>query len=87
MRRAARTDANQASIVKALRKAGVFVSDLSKCGGGVPDLLCYRNAVGTVLLECKTKHGDLTPDQRRWHALCPVTIVRTPEEALRAVGL
>lgn len=81
------TDRNQAEIARVLRKAGVKVADLSRCGAGIPDLLCHRNGWGFALLECKTKHGSLTPDQRAWHALWPVHIVRSPEEALRAVGL
>jgi hypothetical protein len=41
--RSARTDANQAEIVAALRQIGVEVTDLSAVGGGVPDLLLsYR---------------------------------------------
>lgn len=86
MRRAARTDANQAEIVTALRKSGCQVESLAKLGRGVPDLLVSR-AGKLKLLEVKTKRGDLTPDQRRWHALWPVHVVRSPEEALRAVGL
>lgn len=86
MRRAARTDANQAEIVAALRKAGCQVESLAKLGRGVPDLLVGR-ASRLWLLEVKTKRGDLTPDQRRWHALWPVHVVRSPEDALRAVGL
>ncbi len=43
-----------------------------------------------VLLECKNPKGrgtSLTPDQVKFHAEWPVTVVTTPEEALRAVGL
>lgn len=39
MRHAARTDRNQAEIVKALRAAGCSVQCLHAVGGGVPDLL------------------------------------------------
>ena len=87
MRRAAKVDKNQAEIVAALRRAGVKVCSLARCGGGIPDLLAHRAGHGFALIECKTKHGDLTPAQRAWHALWPVHICRTPEEALRAVGL
>lgn len=86
MRRAAKVDLSQAAIVKALRGAGVQVQSLAAIGRGVPDLLCAR--AGRIwLIECKTAHGKLTPAQRAWHALWPVHICRTPEEALRAVGL
>ena len=42
------------------------------------------------LLEVKNPAGrgtSLTPDQVKFHAEWPVTVVTTPEEALRAVGL
>lgn len=86
MRRAAKVDKSQAAIVKALRTAGCQVESLAAIGRGVPDLIVHR-AMKLWLLECKTGSGDLTPAQRAWHALWPVHIVRTPEEALRAVGL
>lgn len=86
MRRAARTDKTQSAIVAALRKAGCQVTSLAAIGKGVPDLLVHR-AMRLWLLECKTGSGDLTPAQRAWHALWPVHVVRSPEEALRAVGL
>lgn len=86
MRRAAKVDKNHAEIVRALRKAGCQVQSLAAIGRGVPDLLCAR-ASRIWLLEVKHGKGDLTAAQRAWHALWPVFIVRTPEEALRAVGL
>lgn len=86
MRRAAKIDLTQSSIVKALRQSGCQVQTLAAIGRGVPDLLVGR-ASRLWLLECKTGKGDLTPAQRAWHALWPVHVVRTPEEALRAVGL
>lgn len=86
MRRAAKVDATQSAIVAALRKAGCQVQSLAAIGKGVPDLLAGR-AMKLWLLECKTGNGDLTPAQRKWHALWPVHVVRTPDEALRAVGL
>lgn len=79
-------DLSQAAIVAALRKAGCQVQTLAAIGQGVPDLLAGR-ASRLWLIECKTGRGDLTPAQRKWHALWPVHICRTPEEALRAVGL
>lgn len=42
------------------------------------------------LLEVKNPAGrgtSLTPDQVKFHAEWPVTVVTTPEEALKAVGL
>lgn len=46
--------------------------------------------VELFLLEVKNPAGrgtSLTPDQVKFHAEWPVTVVTTPEEALRAVGL
>lgn len=86
MRRAAKIDATQIAIVKALRKAGCQVESLAAVGRGVPDLLVAR-AMKIWLVECKTGNAGLTPAQRKWHVLWPVHICRSPEEALRAVGL
>lgn len=83
---ARKIDANQPEIVRALRDAGNQVQSLAPLGKGAPDLLVHR-AMRLWLLEVKAGNGDLTPAQREWHALWPVHIVRTPEEALRAVGL
>ena len=94
MRRAARTDANQARIVMALRQAGVAVEPLHAVGGGVPDLLCASARIGNILIE--VKDGDnppsarkLTPAQKAWHARWPgpIAVVSTVEEALAAVGV
>jgi hypothetical protein len=99
VRRAAKVDATQAAIVKALREAGCKVLSLAACGKGVPDLLVrpdYKNSISAQifgelhLLEVKNPAGrgtSLTPDQVKFHAEWPVTVVTTPEEALRAVGL
>lgn len=70
MRRAARTDANQAEIVAMLRSMGATVCDTSQLGGGYPDL--------TIGYMGKTFHAEvkdgskppskrkLTPDQEEW---------------------
>ncbi len=94
MRRAAKVDATQAAIVKALRDAGCKVLSLAACGKGVPDLLVRRPEIHVpdylCFLEVKNPKGRgtaLTPDQVKFHAEWPVTVVTTPEEALRAVGL
>lgn len=45
---------------------------------------------GLALLEVKNPAGrgtSLTPDQVKFHAEWPVTVVTTPEEALAAVGI
>jgi len=92
----ARRDPCEAPIVEALRKVGASVAFLD--GKGLPDLLVgFRGEL--YLLECKqplgvkggkSKDGQhLTPDQEAWHAQWkgrPPAIVRTVEEALRAIG-
>jgi Holliday junction resolvase len=70
--RAARTDANQREIVKALRKIGASVYVTSAVGAGFPDLVvgyCGRN----WLIECKDgekrpSERKLTPDQIEFKA-------------------
>ena len=88
MRWAAKVDANQAEIVDALRQAGASVLVLSRVGQGCPDL-----AVGfrgkTFFMEIKTVRGALTPaeDEFMYKWRGHYAIVRTPEEALRAIGV
>ena len=82
-RRAARVDANQASIVAAARKLGFLVLDLSGVGRGCPDLLlgCPRTR-RLVLVEVKTPTGKLRPLQAEFAALWPVTVVREVSDLL-----
>jgi hypothetical protein len=89
MRRAAKVDATQAAIVEALRAAGAIVVSLAALGGGCPDLLVWRDD-RAWLLEVKSRNGRLTPAQERWLAAWrgpSVHVVRTPAEALAAVGV
>lgn len=85
---ARRVDANHGEIIAALRKAGCAVLDLSRVGHGCPDIL-VSIAQKNHLLELKSRDGELTDDQFKfrdyWRA--PVHIVRSPEQALEAVGL
>ena len=83
---ARKIDKNQPEIVGALRGAGCQVLSLAPLGNGAADLL-VRRGMGLHLLEVKGPTGDLTADQREFHAFWPVTIVRSIDEALRAVGL
>ena len=84
MRRAAKVDATQDAIVKALRACGVAVEVIGK---PVDLLVCHRGE--TSLVEVKNRDGKdrLTADQvsfiGRWPGI--VHIVHTPDEALRAV--
>jgi hypothetical protein len=81
MRRAAKRDDSEPAIVDALHRAGCLVERLERW-----DLLVSK-AGRLFLLECKTGVGRATRRQERgslegW----PVVVVRTPIEALRAVG-
>jgi hypothetical protein len=95
-RYAARVDPGQAAIVEALRSAGALIGFWGTAGAA--DLVCaYRGRV--FLLEVKEPLGPaggssrrgqhLTPAQERWHQRwrAYVTIVRSVEDALEAVGL
>lgn len=93
MRRAAKTDANQAEIVAALRAAGASVQSLAAVGKGVPDLLVSIRGVN-LLMEVKDgsrppSERQLTKDQIKWHGSWngPVCVVDGPEAALRALGV
>lgn len=88
MRWAAKRDANEPEIVKALERAGWLVMKVSD--KGAPDLLCARKG-RLVLVEVKGPKGKLTPAQVESHARLSfagvtVHVVTTPEEALMAVG-
>ena len=83
---AARTDANQAEIVEALRAAGAVVEVTSRVGQGFADLVVGKH--GRVwFMEVKTDKGKLTEAERefmdRWHD--NYVIVRTPEEAIEVI--
>ena len=88
MRWAAKVDRNQAGIVAALRDAYCSVLPMHRLGQGAPDLAVgYRGE--TFFLEVKTDKGKLTPREQEfmegWRG--HYAIVRTPEEALRAIGV
>ena len=95
-RRAARIDANQTRIVRALRDIGAVVHSLAGVGSGCPDLLVGFRGV-TFLLEVKDgskplSERKLTPDQGRWHeewlllSGAPLDVVTCEDDALRAIG-
>lgn len=86
MRRAAKVDSNQREITAALERVGCLVLSLAALGRGCPDLLVMAGR-RLHLIECKTERGKLTAAQELFHKLWPVHICRSPEDALRAVGL
>ncbi len=97
MRRAARTDANHAEIVAALRRVGCRVQSLAAVGAGVPDIMVGR--AGRIwLMEIKDgskppSKRQLTADEQAWHAdwddarrAGALVVVESVEQALRVVG-
>jgi Holliday junction resolvase len=84
VRRAARVDNNHAEIVSEFKRLGVSVIDLSRVGGGVPDL-CVGVAKETALVEVKKNaKAKFTPDQldfMTWWNGRPVYRVNCIEDA------
>lgn len=92
VRRAARIDANQNEIVKALRQVGASVQSLASTGKGCPDLLVGFRGVNW-LLEIKDgqkfkSERKLTPDQIEWHESWrgKVFVVESTDEALQVIS-
>ena len=87
-RRAPRRDRNEREVIDALAAMGAAVLPLS--GAGVPDLLvAYRTRL--YLLEVKVSRGTLTEAQEATvaslgHVGVQVHVVRTAEDALKAIG-
>jgi len=85
-------DATQDPIRDALVAAGATVQDLSRIGGGVPDLLVgYQGA--NYLIECKSPSGvkhqtGLRATQAVWHYKWEgqVNVANSPEQALAIIG-
>jgi hypothetical protein len=84
VRRAAKIDDNQPSIVKALKDIGASTEYIKK---PVDLLVCFRGE--TSLMEVKNRDGknQLTREQVEFIARWPgkIHVVHTPEEAIRAV--
>ena len=92
-----KTDLYQQEIIDALRAIGASVQDLSKVGGGCPDILVgYKGGMyagqlyNNYLLEIKNPDtkGKLSTNQKVWHKNWhgQVAVVRTVEEALKVIG-
>ena len=85
---AARADANQPYIVRALREVGATVLHIHMVGRGCPDILVgYR--LRNYLLEIKTETGTLTESEASFHdEWCgQVNVVRNADEALAVLGI
>ena len=94
MRRKARVDSNHAEIVKFFRSVpGCAVLDLSRVGGGCPDILiCHQQVLSLI----EIKHGELspsrkklTPDQDKFHQKWPgpIYIIESIKAAETLLGL
>ena len=81
-----RLDANHSTILADLQLVTNAIS-LASVGGGCPDILARHRRGTLVLMEVKTAQGRLSPDQERFAERWPVVVVRTSDEALRAVGI
>jgi Holliday junction resolvase len=83
MRRAAKKDGNHNEIADYLRAHGWSVLDLSRLGGGCPDMAVGRSGFA-CLIECKQPGESLTPDQvavrKKWDA--PYIVAYDKEQAL-----
>lgn len=91
MRRAARVDANQESIVKAYRRCGCSVAITSGVGHGFPDIVIGKFGLSSLV---EIKDGakppsaqKLTPDEARFHSKWrgDIRIIRNETEALQHV--
>jgi len=91
--RAAKVDANQGEIVRALRAVGAIVQVLSDVGKGCPDLLVGFKGMNFLI---EVKDGNkvpsarkLTPDQETWHRIWKgqVAVVKDTAEALAVLGV
>lgn len=92
MRRKSKVDANQATIVNGLRRAGATVAVTSAVGAGFPDLVVgYRGR--NFLLEIKDgekipSRRKLTTDQVRFHDAWKGQVARVESlsDALLTIG-
>ena len=92
---ARRTDANHGEIAAAAAGVGAMVVDLSRAGGGVPDLLIGWRGLW-ILVEVKDGRKPpsartLTPDQVEFHANAefsglPCYVVESVERLLEILG-
>ncbi len=92
MRRAARIDANQREIIRALRAVGATVEPLHFVGRGFPDILVgFRGRNYLIEIKDGTKPPSkrrLTKDERAWHERWrgQVAVAESVDDALRIIG-
>jgi hypothetical protein len=83
-----RKDTNHNEITAALVAAGVVVADLSRMGGGWPDILT-RYGDRWLPIEIKYENGELTDKEVQWWesvGVAPI-LARNPAEALALFGI
>jgi hypothetical protein len=94
VRRAARKDANQTEMVKALRRHEFKVAITHRLGDGMPDIIASGPLAATgrwalLWVEVKSPGGVLTPDERefhdRWHD-APVIVAYNHHDVLAWFG-
>ena len=91
MRRHGKVDDNQSQLVAAARKLGCLVHSTAAIGAGFPDLLiALPSRLGRRLVLCEVKDGAkspsaqaLTPEQVKFHAQWPVTVIRSVDDLLK----
>jgi len=84
VRHAARTDANEPEIIRALKQVGVSVQRIKRPF----DLVVYNHKNReTIFVECKTEDGRLTKAQVEFISVWPgrIVIARSPDDAVRQV--
>lgn len=93
MRKRGRLDTNHPEIVAALADIGAKVLSLANMGNGTPDILVgFRGRLFLMEIKSADRPAKLTPDEEKWHyewafcAMYRVPIVRTVDDALRAIG-
>lgn len=64
-----KVDSNQAQIIADLKKIGVSVLNLSRVGGGCPDILVGWQGKN-ILIEIKTAKGNLNDSQIEFFEQC-----------------
>jgi hypothetical protein len=91
-------DLNTEPIIRALQKVGATVVVLTRVGGGCPDLLVgFRRRAFLLEVKRQAVPGKVAPSAvkvrksqvkfaARWRGP-PVAVVRTPEDALQAIGV
>ena len=91
MRYASRHDENHKTLVSAFMSLGCSVVDLSRVGGGCPDLLVSCGGYGSpasVLVEIKTEKGRLNAAQKEFRiaSKAGIEVARTADDVARIVS-